>query len=208
MGIRPLIGVIAAATCAGTWAQAVPAPECAADFYVAPGGRDSNPGTAGEPFATLVRARDAVRQKVAAGLDRDVLVRIRGGVYRQAETLVFGPEDSGTAEHSIIYAALPAENVVISAGRTVGPPQRRADDHRLEKGRGPIWTVEVPEVKAGKWYFRQLFVNGRRAVRAGRRMRASGGRLRPGKNSDANDATITLGVDHPIRAWRNVRTSR
>ena len=39
-----------------------------ADFYVAPNGKDSSPGTAAEPFATLANARDAVRAKVAAGL--------------------------------------------------------------------------------------------------------------------------------------------
>lgn len=33
----------------------------AAEFYVAPGGRDANPGTMTEPFGTLERARDVVR---------------------------------------------------------------------------------------------------------------------------------------------------
>ena len=40
----------------------------AADFYVAPDGDDANPGTAEKPFATLARARNAVREKVAVGL--------------------------------------------------------------------------------------------------------------------------------------------
>ncbi|MDH7504119.1 MAG: hypothetical protein QHJ82_15585, partial [Verrucomicrobiota bacterium] len=33
-----------------------------ADFHVSPAGSDSNPGTASSPFATLERARDAVRE--------------------------------------------------------------------------------------------------------------------------------------------------
>ncbi len=33
----------------------------AVDFHVAPGGRDAGTGAADAPFATLVRARDAVR---------------------------------------------------------------------------------------------------------------------------------------------------
>ena len=33
-----------------------------ADFFVATDGRDSNPGTPDRPFATLSRARDAVRE--------------------------------------------------------------------------------------------------------------------------------------------------
>ena len=67
-----------------------------ADFYVAADGKDSNPGTAAAPFATLARARQAVRGKVAAGFTKDLLVLIRGGIYPQTETLAFGPEDSGT----------------------------------------------------------------------------------------------------------------
>ncbi|MCX6873505.1 MAG: hypothetical protein NTW21_06815 [Verrucomicrobia bacterium] len=33
----------------------------AAEFHVAPNGNDANAGTAAQPFATLERARDAVR---------------------------------------------------------------------------------------------------------------------------------------------------
>jgi hypothetical protein len=31
------------------------------EFYIAPGGNDTNPGTEEKPFATLNRARNAVR---------------------------------------------------------------------------------------------------------------------------------------------------
>ena len=34
----------------------------AADFYVAPNGDDTGPGTLAKPFASLQRARDAVRK--------------------------------------------------------------------------------------------------------------------------------------------------
>jgi len=34
------------------------------------------------------------------------------------------------------------------------------------KGEGNIWRVEIPEVREGKWAFRQLFVNGVRSQRA------------------------------------------
>lgn len=33
-------------------------------------------------------------------------------------------------------------------------------------GQGNLWEAELPEVKQGKWYFRQLFVNGERRQRA------------------------------------------
>jgi hypothetical protein len=129
----------------------------AADFYIAPNGIDSNPGTAAAPFATLARARDAVRKKAASGLTSDVLVLIRGGIYQQSETITFGPEDSGTDKVSITYAASPGEKVILSGGRQITG---------WKKGRSAIWTAEVPDAKSGGWYFRQLFVNGKRAVRA------------------------------------------
>ena len=70
----------------------------AADFYIAPNGNDSNPGTQAAPFATLAKARDAVRKKVASGLTGSVLVLIHAGIYQQTETVTFGPEDSGTPQ--------------------------------------------------------------------------------------------------------------
>ncbi|MFW6162722.1 MAG: hypothetical protein ACODAJ_08110, partial [Planctomycetota bacterium] len=42
-----------------------------ADFVVATDGDDANPGTRRRPFATLARARDAVRERIGAGLERD-----------------------------------------------------------------------------------------------------------------------------------------
>jgi hypothetical protein len=169
----------------------------AADFYVAPDGKDTNPGTATAPFATVARARDAVRPKVAVGLDRNVLVQIRGGVYPQTETLLFGPQDSGTQTHSVTYAAAPGEKVTLSGGRAITGWKR---------GTGQIWTAELPDVTSGKWYFRQVFVGDRRAIRA--RTPNAGEpwwQLQPrADNSQANDVVVTLGVNHPIRAWRHV----
>lgn len=88
----------------------------AAEFYVSAAGRDSNPGTLQEPFGTIARARDEVRKRVAAGLNDDVAVFIRGGTYTLAETLVFGLEDSASAGHTITYAAYQDERPLISSG--------------------------------------------------------------------------------------------
>ncbi len=128
-----------------------------ANLYVATSGLDSNPGTSAAPFATLKRARDAVRAKIAAGLDTDILVLVRGGVYTVTETLVFGPLDSGTRGHSITYAAALGERVILSGGRRI---------LGWQQGPNGVWTAEVPEVKTHDWYFRQLFINGARATRA------------------------------------------
>ena len=67
----------------------------------------------------LAKARDLVRERVAAGLTRNILVTIRGGIYEQAAALDFGPQDSGTEKCSITDAAYPGERVVLSGGRRI-----------------------------------------------------------------------------------------
>jgi hypothetical protein len=126
-------------------------------FYVSPRGNDTHGGTKEAPFRTIERAREEVRRTVATGLRGPVTVLLRGGVYELSAPLTFGPQDSGTEEHSITYAAYPDEKVAVSGGRVI---------RGWKRGEGQLWTAEVPGVREGKWRFRHLFVNGRRATRA------------------------------------------
>lgn len=134
-----------------------PVTRTTADFHVAVDGSDANPGSATAPFATLARARAAVRGRIKEGLTRDVVVEVHGGVYPVDAPLEFGPEDSGTLEFAVVYAATPGERVVIDGGRRIGGWRR---------GPGDVWIADVPEAKAGTWYPRQLFIDGQRAIRA------------------------------------------
>ena len=135
------------------------------DFYVAPNGNDAwsgrlpapNAGRDDGPFATIARAQKAVREARAADPAHPLTVLIRGGTYRLAEPLTFTPEDSGSEDAPTIYAAYPSETPVFSGGSPIGP---------WKKGEGNLWVAEVPQVKAGEWYFHQLFVNGERRTRA------------------------------------------
>ena len=90
-------------------------PALAADLYVAPLGRDTNPGTLAEPVATLARARDLARglRKTAKG---PITVHLREGTYYLAETLVFTNQDSGSKDAPVVYAAYKDEKPVISGG--------------------------------------------------------------------------------------------
>jgi len=140
------------------WAHAPAQPPAAkADLWVAPQGSDDGPGTAERPFATLGRAQQAVRARIAAGLKEDVVVVLRKGTYELGQTLVFGPEDSGTEKHSITYQAQPGEQVVVSGGRRVTGWQPAADG---------LWTAQVPGSRQEGWNSRNVYVNGRSATRA------------------------------------------
>ncbi|MBN2374932.1 MAG: right-handed parallel beta-helix repeat-containing protein [Sedimentisphaerales bacterium] len=136
-----------------------------ADFYISPDGDDSWSGKLAEtnaeqadgPFATLERAREAVR-KLRATMNHHgpIHVQLRGGTYRLEKPFVLRPEDSGSEASPVIYESFPGEKAVISGGKIISGWQ---------KADGPLWKVEMPEVQAGKWYFRQMFVNGKRRHR-------------------------------------------
>src|SRR5258706_3100424 len=138
--------VTAAIGCKST--QQLPAVH--ADFFVAADGNDANPGTADKPFATLARARDAVRQKIAAGLDHNMVVMIRGGRYELTEPLVLRSEDSGTEKFAVTYAAAPTERVEISGGRFIRG-WKRGSDH--------LWIADVTGTSHARWTVHQVFVN-------------------------------------------------
>ena len=98
----------------------------AADVYVSPAGSDKWSGTLPEPnaaatdgpFASLQRARDAVRE-IIKGNSKDVVVLVRGGTYQLSETVVFGVQDSPRGDATVTYAAYPGETPVFSSGQEV-----------------------------------------------------------------------------------------
>ena len=144
----------------------------AVTFYVAKNGNDAwsgklpapNAQRNDGPFATLQRARDAVRElkrQQGGTLKQPVTVFVRSGTHFLTEPLTFTPEDSGTAECPVTFAAYKDEKPVISGGRKLG----NWEIGRLGNGK-TVWTVTIPEVREGKWMFHQLWVNGQRRVRA------------------------------------------
>jgi len=168
-------------TLALTLASALMGASQQADFYVAPNGRDTNPGTEAAPFASMAAARDAVRKVVRDGLKKDIRVVLAGGTYELADTLRFTPEDSGTAEHRVTYEAMKGQRVVLSGGRAI---------KGWTRGEGGKWTVELPEVKSGQWRFRQLFADCVRLPRG--RFPNGDGLLRvKGVSGDVKQITLT-----------------
>lgn len=124
-----------------------------AEFYVAPAGLDTNPGTIQKPFATIVRARDEVRRLIATGLKESVTVFVRGGTYTLTEAIVFGIQDSGTGQHTITYAAYQNEQPVFSAGVKirVWARLRNPPPELPEVARSKVWVAEVPK-PLGRFY--------------------------------------------------------
>ena len=85
----------------------------AVEFFVSPAGQDINPGTAEKPFATLERARDAVRQPRQADgkLVGGATVWLRAGDYLRTAALELYAADSGTAEAPVVWRVWQDESV-------------------------------------------------------------------------------------------------
>ncbi len=87
-------------------------------FFVSTAGNDTNPGTVDAPFQTITRARDAVRA-VNTNMTGDINVYLRKGTYRITSTVAFGPQDSGTNGHRVVYQAYPGEMPVLNGATQV-----------------------------------------------------------------------------------------
>ena len=119
-------------------------------FYVSPTGSDGNPGTRTLPFATIGAARTAV-QAVTAGQTDHVYVYLRDGVHAVSSTQAFTQADSGQNGFSVIWTNMRGETPRVSGGSLI--------TGWSDQG-GGIWRAST------SLNFRQLYVNGVRAVRA------------------------------------------
>ncbi|TWT86133.1 hypothetical protein Pla100_61780 [Neorhodopirellula pilleata] len=101
------------------------------------------------PIRTLGDARDAIRQQRAERSTESYRVVVAQGRYELSEPIFFEPRDG-----NVIYEAEPGTRPVISGGRRIATTWTQAQDG--------VWTTQLPS----DWHFEQLWVNGRRAIRA------------------------------------------
>jgi len=133
----------------------------AEEFYVAPTGNDTNPGTQDMPFASLQRAQEAARSLRAATPGSRCRIILRGGTQRFERTIVFDLRD-----HDLEIVAAPSETPVLTGAAPLPGRWQRApqDLSRLpDKARGHVWVADVPE---GWPVFRTLFQGDRMLPRA------------------------------------------
>jgi hypothetical protein len=150
-----VLGVLLASSLApgplGVPARLTAATQASTTFYVSPAGNDSSAGTESAPFRTIDRARLAVRA-AAPAMTGDIVVYLRGGDYALSAPVVFDAQDSGRNGFSVVYSAYPGEHPVVSGGQRITT---------WSPAGGNLYRASV-----GTLRFRQLYVNGKRAVRA------------------------------------------
>lgn len=88
------------------------------ELFVSTSGDDtSGDGSMDQPYATLEKARDVIRESDLP--DGGVVVYFREGVYIQSNGIVFDEQDSGTADQPIVYRAYEDEKVVLRGSVTI-----------------------------------------------------------------------------------------
>ena len=139
------------------------------EIWVSSKGNDLNDGTRESPKATLTAALRQAREWRRTGDDRmqgGITVYMEGGTYALYEPVFIRPEDSGTKESpTVIRSAVNEktvtrsaadEKVVLSGGIRI----------KNWKKQGKLWVADVPAFNGRPLDFRQLWVNGEKAVRA------------------------------------------
>ncbi len=101
-----------------------------ADFYVSPDGSDNNDGSREAPFATIERARQAVRSTDKSSRS-GITVALHAGEYR-VSSLEFTAEDSGTESCPVTYCACGDGDVVLNGGISIkGSDFGRVSDENM-----------------------------------------------------------------------------
>ncbi|TCD28400.1 L-rhamnose mutarotase [Pedobacter psychrodurus] len=141
----------------------------AVDIYVSVNGADTNIGTQEKPLATLhsaVRKARELRRLNDASIKGGIRIIMGKGVYQLHEPIVIRPEDSGTKDSPTEIIA--TEKVVLSGGVKINGWKKLAGTvPGLPKAAtGKIWVADVPNFDGNGLLFRQLWVNGNKAVRA------------------------------------------
>ncbi len=120
------------------------------EFFVSPDGDDAGPGSADRPFATLERARDAVREAKAGGLPPGgIAVTLKPGEYRRTTIFSLFSEDAGAEGAPIVYRAeVPGTAVLYGGGRLSGFSV--VDDPDIlarlpEEARGEVYQCDLKE---------------------------------------------------------------
>ena len=129
------------------------------EIWVSPKGNDFNDGTRQSPKATLTAALRQAREWRRTGDDRmqgGITVYMEGGTYALYEPVFIRPEDSGTKESPTVIRSAADEKVVLSGGVRI----------KNWKKQGKLWVADVPTFNGRPLDFRQLWVNGVKAVRA------------------------------------------
>ena len=89
------------------------------EFYVSVTGNDNNPGTRKAPLASLEKAKETVRTKLAEKPGIPIVVYVGGGTYQLEAPVIFTDKDSGSDTASVTYTVIKGEKAVFTGSRKI-----------------------------------------------------------------------------------------
>ncbi|HYH56277.1 MAG TPA: right-handed parallel beta-helix repeat-containing protein, partial [Anseongella sp.] len=126
--------------------------------HVAPSGDNKNPGTREQPLATIGAALEQARQlRKKQQSPVPVEIRVAQGTYFLEKPLELTGEDAGTEGAPLLIKGEGRVRPVLSGGLELPA---------FEKVSDKLWKIEIPDIARYGGSIGQLFVNGKRAVRA------------------------------------------
>ena len=143
----------------------------AQNIWVAVNGSDNNNGTKQKPLATVAQALRKARDLRRFGdtsIQSGIHIYIKGGTYFLNEPLFVRPEDAGTKESPTIIEAAENEQPIISGGVKISGWKKLTTivNGLPANAVGKVWITNVENNNNKTFGFRQLWVNGIKAVRA------------------------------------------
>jgi len=100
--------------------------------YVSPAGNDNNPGTKTEPFKSLEKAKESVREQLKMSPGSSVLVKIEEGTYSLETPLIFTSEDGAKGNATVIYEASEGQKPVFTGSRKLKEWQQVSNPAKLD----------------------------------------------------------------------------
>nr|WP_299074369.1 right-handed parallel beta-helix repeat-containing protein [uncultured Allomuricauda sp.] len=179
------------------------------EVYVAIDGSDANKGSLENPFNTVYKALDTVRELRQLGNETPAVIYLRAGRHQLHKTIVLGiedglaqteqeiPDEAGAGQIRtplLTFASYPGEEAILSSGVTISGwelLEERVED-LPENAVGKVWVTDMPnDLKKFNTLYDQK----------GRLKRAISKGFVPVKNGDKRTLYFPEGV---LKNWENL----
>ena len=146
---KQIIPLLLLLTCSSGIAQTI---------YVSTSGNDNNPGTEGQPLASINGANGKIKElRQNEVLNDTIFVKISSGTYYIMEPIEFNSENSGKENSPVAFVGDGEDRPVICGGIVLTP---------FEVVSPGLWRTKIQQIMESGLYFEQLYINGERRFRA------------------------------------------
>lgn len=130
---------------------------CSVEYYVSPEGDDQNNGSYSEPFATIEKALEMVGISFQNNPNRNCTIFIADGKYSVKKPIEINSNWLSNSDGTLYIKAMNDSRPIVTGGVSV---------NNWTNIKTEIWKAELPSDFQGTQLPRELFIDGRRSMRA------------------------------------------